>query len=213
MAPTFTEQCNDKGTSATNRHVAIAVSPLPPPWDAHVQIGKRRDAIGPEHTYCPRREPQLDASGDLTNPLSSALFSMVLRCALSTQHLGNANACQEGYIEPAFDHIFSDPARDWAARELANICGIDERSFLDVFVSVTEEPVSDFLERVRVALAMKILLHSDDLIGVASIVGYDNIEDFEEIFKEKSGVDTSGWRAWVQNRLANSAQEYVLSAG
>ncbi len=81
---------------------------------------------------------------------------MTLRCELAKQLSGAGRACEEGYLEPAFDHMFSNPSHDWTARELALVCQIHESAFLELFMSFTGESVSDFLGGIRIVSADKI---------------------------------------------------------
>ncbi|WP_321931831.1 cupin domain-containing protein [Paraburkholderia guartelaensis] len=153
-------------------------------------------------------DPETGGSYFASN-LASALFFMTLRCELANQHSGGGRACEEGYLEPAFDHMFSNPSHDWSAHELALVCQIHESAFLELFMSFTGESVSDFLGGIRIVSAMKMLLESDDVGKVASRVGCNDVEFFEKLLVNKSGFDVSSWKIWGGNRLKNSSGEYV----
>lgn len=100
-----------------------------------------------------------------------------------------------GPIRVAQDHIHTDPAADLSVPRLAERVAMSERHFLRVFSKQMGCTPSDYVERVRVDAARRLLEESNDGVEVvARSAGFGTAETMRRVFVRRVGVSPSDYR-------------------
>lgn len=104
-------------------------------------------------------------------------------------------------VNLAIDWIVSDLSRPLRLNELAEIAGLSPFHFHRVFQAMTGELPAEFVKRLRLEKALRIMAHGkrQSLTRVALECGFSSSSDFSRCFKQRygsspSGFDLDGWR-------------------
>lgn len=92
------------------------------------------------------------------------------------------------HIHPAIhrvqDAIAAEPARDWSVAELAKIASTSPRNLSRLFNEHTGVSVTDYANRIRVALARELVTGSQlDMESVAERAGFASTRQFRRVWK------------------------------
>jgi AraC family L-rhamnose operon regulatory protein RhaS len=126
--------------------------------------------------------------------LALQLVAAVARAAaLSRPGAGGAGREAVGRFLDDLDRRFHEPVRiDRAADEL----GLSRRSFTRLFREAAGCPYAEYVERVRVRHACRLL--RDPARGIAPVAfqcGYEDLSAFYRAFKRQTGLSPGRWRA------------------
>lgn len=87
-------------------------------------------------------------------------------------------------VHRAQDAITADPACAWPVEKLAIQCGASPRNFSRLFNEHTGMSVTDYVNRLRIALAREMLLNSSlDLENVAEKAGFASARQFRRVWQ------------------------------
>jgi AraC family transcriptional activator of mtrCDE len=147
------------------------------------------------------REEALDgapASAALINHLSGALFALTLRFASEAPEppRGLLALAQRSRLQPALAAMFDAPAKPWTLPDLAALCNMSRATFVRHFDDALGRSASDVLTEIRMTLAARKLMQSDEPVGaIGEAVGYQSEAAFQRTFKRHTGVTPARWRA------------------
>ncbi len=98
-------------------------------------------------------------------------------------------------LNPAITAIIAQPSQKWTLDELAKICNMSRSTFSELFRSVVNLPVMDFVTRWRLSVAYRMLKDQKaSTLAVALEVGYENESSFSKAFKRVIGVSPGAVR-------------------
>jgi AraC family transcriptional regulator, L-rhamnose operon transcriptional activator RhaR len=101
----------------------------------------------------------------------------------------------ENYIQKVFSIIHSDYHLPLRVKDMAAKMGIGERQFQRIFHLQTNMTFKDYLQGVRINNASRLLVNTNrKVIDIASAVGYQDLQYFNKLFKEKTGMSPSEYR-------------------
>lgn len=90
--------------------------------------------------------------------------------------------------------MHESPERDWSLEALAEVAGMSRSVFANSFRDVVGVTPGNYLQRWRVGLAQKSLLHGRSLKLIAQDVGYGSEAALSRAFKAHSGQSPREWR-------------------
>jgi transcriptional regulator GlxA family with amidase domain len=100
-----------------------------------------------------------------------------------------------GPIRVAQDHIHNDPSADLSVPRLAERAAMSERHFLRIFSKQMGCTPGDYVERVRIDAARRLLEGSNDGVEVvARLAGFGTAETMRRVFVRRIGVSPSDYR-------------------
>lgn len=86
-------------------------------------------------------------------------------------------------------------------KQLAQASGLNERTFLRRFRKATGEAPLEYVQRLRIELAKKLLSGSDQpLEQITRAVGYEDVSSFRRLFKQLAGVSPTVYRQRFSTR-------------
>ena len=86
-------------------------------------------------------------------------------------------------------------------KELARLSGLNERTFLRRFRKATGDSPLEYLQRMRIEQAKRLLAGSEQLLEkVTRTVGYEDVSSFRRLFKQIVGVSPTVYRQRFTNR-------------
>ncbi len=98
-------------------------------------------------------------------------------------------------IHRAQDAVAADPARDWSVESLADVAGTSRRTLSRLFNDQTGMSVTDYVNRMRIALARQLLVHTGaDMEAVAERAGYGSTRQFRRAWNRLNDRPPSGAR-------------------
>ena len=107
----------------------------------------------------------------------------------------NESTKTENYIQKVFSIIHSDYHLPLRVKDMAAKMGIGERQFQRIFHLQTNMTFKDYLQGVRINNASRLLVNTNrKVIDIASAVGYQDLQYFNKLFKEKTGMSPSEYR-------------------
>jgi AraC family transcriptional regulator, L-rhamnose operon transcriptional activator RhaR len=107
----------------------------------------------------------------------------------------NESTKTENYIQKVFSIIHSDYHLPLRVKDMAAKMGIGERQFQRIFHLQTNMTFKDYLQGVRINNASRLLVNTNrKVIDIASDVGYQDLQYFNKLFKEKTGMSPSEYR-------------------
>ena len=107
----------------------------------------------------------------------------------------NESTKTENYIQKVFSIIHSDYYLTLRVKDMAAKMGIGERQFQRIFHLQTNMTFKDYLQGVRINNASRLLVNTNrKVIDIASAVGYQDLQYFNKLFKEKTGMSPSEYR-------------------
>ncbi|MBT2757822.1 helix-turn-helix transcriptional regulator [Mesobacillus foraminis] len=107
----------------------------------------------------------------------------------------NESTKTENYIQEVLSIILSDYNLPLRVKDMASKMGIGERQFQRIFHMQTNMTFKDYLQGVRINNASRLLVNTHrKVIDIASSVGYQDLQYFNKLFKEKTGMSPSEYR-------------------
>ena len=98
-------------------------------------------------------------------------------------------------IGQAQEYIEQHYHQNLSIRGLATHFGFSRRNFLRRFKDATGNTPIEYLQRVRVEAAKRLLEHSPGNIGeVVAATGYNDVKSFRQLFKKYTGFSPTGYR-------------------
>jgi AraC family transcriptional activator of mtrCDE len=147
------------------------------------------------------REEALDespGSESLINYLSAALFALTLRFAsegVAPPH-GLLALARQPRLQAALSAMFDAPGEPWTLDQFAALCNMSRATFVRQFQDAIGRSATDVLTEVRMTLAGRALLQTNDSVGeIGASVGYQSEAAFQRVFKRHIGVTPARWRA------------------
>jgi AraC family transcriptional regulator, L-rhamnose operon transcriptional activator RhaR len=107
----------------------------------------------------------------------------------------NESTKTENYMQEVLSIIHSDYHLPLRVKDLAAKMGIGERQFQRIFHMQTNMTFKDYLQGVRINNASRLLVNTNrKVIDIAASVGYRDLQYFNKLFKEKTGIPPSEYR-------------------
>lgn len=124
-----------------------------------------------------------------------ALVAVVHELLSSRNVLARGDQDQPEPITRALNALAADPYRDWGARELATVAGLNYSSFRALFREHMRETVHEHLQRMRVDMAQ--ILLSDRRVRIKEIakkLHFANEHYFSNFFRQQTGMSPTDFR-------------------
>jgi len=119
---------------------------------------------------------------------------------LTKEKLDNISA-----ISTALDYINKNYMQKISIEELANICHLSESHFRRIFHDNTGTTPLDFINRIRIDEACRLLRSTEaSIISISEQVGFNSISSFNRCFTKLIGTSPSSWR----KQLLPTEEEY-----
>jgi transcriptional regulator GlxA family with amidase domain len=100
-----------------------------------------------------------------------------------------------GPIRLAQDHVQADPSADLSVPKLAQVASMSERHFLRVFAREVGCTPADYVERVRLDTARRLLeQRGDGVETIARSAGFGTAETMRRVFIRRLGVSPTDYR-------------------
>lgn len=104
------------------------------------------------------------------------------------------------HLHPAIhrvqDAVAADPARDWSVEALAGIAATSPRNLSRLFNEHTGTSVTEFVNRMRIALARELVVGSRlDMEGVAERAGFSSARQFRRVWNRLNAVSPTRMRS------------------
>ncbi|MBP1990125.1 helix-turn-helix transcriptional regulator [Paenibacillus eucommiae] len=97
-------------------------------------------------------------------------------------------------IGPALQAMRSQPERNWAVAELAELCGYHPIHFSKIFKEEIGRSPKQYMMMERISQAKQALLKGDKIEAIAERLGYTSIHYFSYNFKNETGLTPSEFR-------------------
>lgn len=133
----------------------------------------------------------------LTSALMKACLVVLLRRHLETSRIaGTAPALfHDARLSRAIAAILDRPAADYSVTSLAKEAGMSRSAFAREFKAALDLTPIEFVARVRLNLAHRLLLSTGiGVEGIAATVGFNSRSHFSRLFRERYGTDPSSFR-------------------
>nr|WP_318532672.1 AraC family transcriptional regulator [Ramlibacter tataouinensis] len=105
-------------------------------------------------------------------------------------------------IDAVMHRVLGDLAKPVSMQEMASSLGMGHQQFARLFRRSTGGTLTDFVNRIRVNYACKLLMESDHTISrVCYEAGFNNVSNFNRRFMEIKGITPSGYRKLSHNRF------------
>ena len=98
-------------------------------------------------------------------------------------------------VNRAIDHVVRDPAGDVSLGAVARAAAFSPYHFHRIFSAATGETLNQFVKRIRLERAVRLMLHEDaaTLTEIALRVGFSSSSDFSRCFRQRYGVPPSAF--------------------
>jgi AraC-like DNA-binding protein len=133
----------------------------------------------------------------LTSALMKACLVVLLRRDLETSRIaGTAPAVlQDARLSRAIVAVLNFPAAAHSVTSLAKEAGMSRSAFAREFRAALDLTPMEFVARVRLDLAHRLLLTTGMAVeGIAAAVGFNSRSHFSRLFREHYGTDPSSFR-------------------
>lgn len=112
------------------------------------------------------------------------------------------------YIEEATRYIAEQYATICSLDEIAEYCNITRSHLARLFKRSLRVTLQDYLINYRINKAKELLMNTNaPVYQIAEQVGYENVVNFNKIFKARCGVPPRIWRIQSKTRLGSSLTE------
>jgi AraC-like DNA-binding protein len=109
-------------------------------------------------------------------------------------------AADEGELDKAVRYIVENISGDIRMAEAAALAGMSETRFSRVFKRVSGRNFVDFVRKLRVAQACRLLRQTDMTVSTICFdVGFGNLSNFNRQFREEMGASPTEYRREVQH--------------
>ena len=144
-------------------------------------------------------------SCDSENPLLSKgiLSAEELGAALHRSLFGLEALAQQSsaLVKRAVAYVHENYARPFSRQEMANALGVSEHHLSRIFRQEIGLSPWEYLNRYRIRRAMELLQRTNETItSVALNVGFEDSAYFSRVFRNKTGVSPSEFRAAPETR-------------
>lgn len=130
--------------------------------------------------------------------LSTSLARIIGLLAVYSDCSGVTVYRSEDRILQAMRTMLKHPTREWPLDELAAAVGMSVRNFSAAFHKQVGSPPKQFLIRQRLQMASVLLSESDLTVSeIAEQVGYPDFYYFSRLFRKKTGMSPSRYRAHI----------------
>ncbi|SMP18628.1 AraC family transcriptional regulator [Shimia sagamensis] len=163
----------------------------------------------------------MDGSGSLADLSKMIELLSVLSRSEDVSVLSSEAFSVEDHIKGVKDHKVIEAALDYLQRnfldspslkEVAEVVGMSESAFSRFFKSKTGNTFSEHMTSLRLWMAGKLLLETDDAItSICFEAGFNNIANFNRTFLRKTGMTPSKYRKASRQRNLSKQQERSLS--
>ena len=157
-------------------------------------------------SYLKERILKLSESQDFDSILSflSILFDLSIsrnqRILVTPSYVGHFNTSKSRRIEKVNDYIQLNIHQNIKIKEVADLVNMSETAFSHFFKKCTQRSFSDYITDMRAGYAARQLMETEKNISeICYDCGFNNISNFNRIFKKKLGVTPSDFRS--QQRL------------
>lgn len=117
-------------------------------------------------------------------------------------------------INHAYQYVFTHFAEKLRYEEVARDTGMSLSAFCHYFRRVTGRALSDFVKEVRVGHARRLLIETSDTVAeVAYSSGFETLSNFNQQFRELSGLNPSEYRRRFQRPSALPAEPGPVPVG
>jgi AraC-like DNA-binding protein len=133
----------------------------------------------------------------IAEPLEAEILALTLvRRAVgpSTTHAAGASAGRQRIVDRAKLVLASDPARHWTLAEIAAEVRVSPVYLTQLFQQVEGMPLYRYQLRLRLARALDLLGHYDDLTTLSLDLGFSSHSHFSASFRRAYGCSPSHFR-------------------
>lgn len=136
----------------------------------------------------------------LHRPGDQAQFSEGLRCQLASH----------GRLRALIDRVLNDPLADWNSEGLAAAMAVTPRHFQRLFRQQLSMTPMEFLSRLRLESARRLLAESDAPLGrIAEHCRIGGAEQLRRQFQRRYGLAPSAYRARFGRTLSSPAPTHT----
>ncbi len=132
----------------------------------------------------------------LLDRLCDVLLLQIVRFAVQQRmaRRGVLAGVTNSRLGPVLTEMLDDPRRPWTLESMAARAHLSRNAFARQFRDVVGATPTEFLTRVRVELAQRLLSNGRQVSIVAQEVGYNSQPAFSRAFLRESGVCPSAWQ-------------------
>jgi transcriptional regulator GlxA family with amidase domain len=144
-----------------------------------------------------------DLGGEIAQTVARQLVVFIRRSGGQSQFspLLSASSFSNGSLRDLLAEVHEHPERDWAVPELARHVHMSVRNFGRVFRAETGTSPADYIERVRVETARRLLESSELRVErVAEDCGFGTPEALRRAFSRRAGISPREYRARFSSR-------------
>jgi len=164
----------------------------------------------------------MDGSGSLSDLAKMIELLSVLSQSEEVSPLSSEAFIAGDHVKGLKDHKAIEAALDYLQRnfldapslsEVAEVVGLSESAFSRFFKNKTGNTFSEHMASLRLWMAGKLLLETDDAItDICFEAGFNNIANFNRTFLRKTGMTPSKYRKASRQRNFSKQQERRLSS-
>lgn len=127
--------------------------------------------------------------------LCDILLIQIIRFAIGQRfvHKGVLAGLAHPRLSKMLIELLDDPRRAWTVDNMASSATLSRNGFAQEFRNVVGVTPAEFLTRVRIALAQRLLRKGCSVAVVADEVGYNSQPAFSRAFIRETGVSPSAW--------------------
>lgn len=126
------------------------------------------------------------------------LFSYLMQHASETENYHTEKRNEEK-LKKVLQIMEKDYDKKMSVEEMAAGCGYSASHFMRWFRDITGYSFHAYLVELRLNRAADALLHGDDsIVTVAAQTGFDNLSNFNRLFKKRFGTTPSQFRKQVK---------------
>lgn len=172
--------------------------PLHLPLNTIMDIGEIQDEestceICLELLRSPNFASQALASATLNVLLSKWMFHLEEDKSKYTSH--------QDMIKHIISYMHSNLSANLTVTKMADIVGLSERRFRQVFKNITAEQPKRFYDRLKMEMALELLCNTSLSVGeISDKLGYSSQFHFSKAFRSFWGMPPSGYRANAMHR-------------
>lgn len=124
-------------------------------------------------------------AGAVLDRLGEVLLIRILRSTIETggTDVGLLSGLADPRLSRAIVAMHEDPGRKWRGSDLADIAGLSQSRFSELFHTKVGEPPASYLRRWRMVLARQDVERGDRIQSIAHRYGYGSAEALSRAFK------------------------------
>jgi AraC family transcriptional activator of mtrCDE len=130
--------------------------------------------------------------------LSAALFGLTLRAAMhgTEPPSGMLALATHPRLRELAVQIVESPSQPWTIEDMAAVANQSRSSLIRSFGAVAGMAPAEFVTRVRIAEASRLLRESEQSVAaIGEAVGYASEAAFQRAFKRETDMTPAAWRA------------------